>query len=193
MYCCPSAALDTCLQIPTRAPNLPSQQHVSTLPEQQTPFSHLGGTLCVFILENNDRMPLKYLITGATGHLGRETCRYMIENVPKSTVGAASSNPSNRAKFESLGIEFRHLDYDDPQALEVGLRDVENLLFVSTGSNRRGEQHGNVINAAKKANVEHVCLPWLSIVPDAVEGIGLINPRCGTHLLSMEATPTSPR
>lgn len=101
-------------------------------------------------------MTLKYLVTGVTGNLGGAALRYLLESISKSLIGAASSNPSNRSKYEALGIQFRHLDFDDPQSLADGLDGVENVLFVSTGSNRRPEQHGNFINAAKEVGVTHV-------------------------------------
>jgi uncharacterized protein YbjT (DUF2867 family) len=101
-------------------------------------------------------MTLKYLITGATGGLGKEVLNYFIANVARSEFAAASSNAANQATFEDRGIAFRHVNYDDPRSLETGLRDVENLLFVSSSGMRRSEQHARVIEAAKKAGVEHV-------------------------------------
>ena len=103
-------------------------------------------------------MGIKYLITGATGNLGGLVLKNLLDFVPKAQIGAASSNPSNRSKFEDNGIAFRHLNYDNVRSLVEGLLDVENLLFVSTGSNRRVEQHGNVVRAAQEVGVKHVCL-----------------------------------
>ena len=102
-------------------------------------------------------MALKYLITGATGGLGKQVLRHFVENVPLSEFAAASSKASNRFMFEDRGIAFRHVDYNDPESLDTGLRDVENLLFVSSSGLGRIEQHGSLINAAKKAGVKHVC------------------------------------
>ncbi|KAL2783114.1 hypothetical protein BJX66DRAFT_330825 [Aspergillus keveii] len=99
---------------------------------------------------------LKYLTTGATGGLGREVLNYFIANIPRSEFAAASSNTANKATFEDRGIAFRHVDYDDPRSLETGLRGVENLLFVSSSSTARGEQHARVIQAAKKARIKHI-------------------------------------
>lgn len=101
-------------------------------------------------------MTLKYLITGATGGLGKEVLNYFIANIPRSEFAAASSNAANRSAFEDRGITFRHVNYDDPQSLETGLRAVENLLFVSSSGMRRGEQHARVVEAAKKTGVKHV-------------------------------------
>ncbi|KAG7293929.1 hypothetical protein NEMBOFW57_003990 [Staphylotrichum longicolle] len=75
-------------------------------------------------------MALKYLITGATGNLGGQVLRYFTENVRLSEFAAASSKASNRSVFEDRGIAFRHVDFNDVESLETGLRDVENLLFM---------------------------------------------------------------
>jgi uncharacterized protein YbjT (DUF2867 family) len=105
---------------------------------------------------NNAKMTLKYLITGATGGLGREVLNYFIANIPRSEFAAASSNTANKATFEDRGIAFRHVNYDDRRSLETGLRGVENLLFVSSSGMSRGEQHARVTEAAKEAGVKHV-------------------------------------
>ncbi|KAL3430761.1 hypothetical protein BDV09DRAFT_177850 [Aspergillus tetrazonus] len=104
-------------------------------------------------------MTLKYLITGATGGLGRQVLDYFVDHVPASEFAAASSRASNRARFEDRGIAFRHVDYDDEESLDSGLRDVENLLFVSSNTfdnERRDKQHRRLIDAAKRAGVKHV-------------------------------------
>ncbi|KAL3465010.1 hypothetical protein BJX64DRAFT_253626 [Aspergillus heterothallicus] len=104
-------------------------------------------------------MTLKYLITGVTGGLGEQVLNYFVANVPSSEFAAASSNPSNRARYEDRGIAFRHVNYDDQDSLDTGLDDVENLLFVSTNifdNARRDKQHRQLVDAAKKAGVKHV-------------------------------------
>ncbi|PIG80911.1 nmrA-like family protein [Aspergillus arachidicola] len=75
-------------------------------------------------------MTLKYLITGATGGLGRYVLDYFVANKPLHEFAAASSRESNRKQFEDRGIAFRQVDYDDPATLDKAFRDVENVLFV---------------------------------------------------------------
>jgi uncharacterized protein YbjT (DUF2867 family) len=104
-------------------------------------------------------MTLKYLVTGATGGLGKQVLSYLVANVPASEYAAASSSEANRKRFEDQGIAFRVVNYDDPQSMENSFRDVENLLFVSTNTfdvERRRKQHQNFVDAAKKMNVKHV-------------------------------------
>ncbi|KAL4898357.1 hypothetical protein BDV59DRAFT_166699 [Aspergillus ambiguus] len=104
-------------------------------------------------------MTLRYLIVGATGGLGAEVLNYFVENTHPNEYAAASSQSSMRSHFESQGIAFRHVSYDDPATLESALTDVENVLFVSTpvfDIERRNKQHKNFIIAAKKMDVKHV-------------------------------------
>ncbi|KAL6912658.1 hypothetical protein FSST1_010418 [Fusarium sambucinum] len=100
--------------------------------------------------------PIKYLITGATGGLGKEVLRYFSENVPSTDFAAASSKPESKSIFEDRGIAFRHVNYNDAESLETGLANVENLLFVSSAGATRMEQHSRLIAAAKKAGVKHI-------------------------------------
>ena len=107
---------------------------------------------------------MRYLITGATGGLGGHILEYFIAQIPFSDFAASSSSPENRSRFESRGVNFRHLDYENPTTLNRALHDVENLLFISTNANvidveKVKRQHRNVVEAARKANLKHVCCP----------------------------------
>ena len=121
-------------------------------------------------------MTINYLITGATGGLGGLVLEYFVANVALTEFAASSSNINNRSLFESRGINFRHLDYEDPSTLDTALQGVKNMLFVSTNTSliypeRIRTQHQNVVNAAKKANVEHVghyCLLSIILSPDSL-------------------------
>ncbi|KAJ5160942.1 uncharacterized protein N7482_007946 [Penicillium canariense] len=117
-------------------------------------------------------MTMKYLITGATGGLGGQILDYFIAKIPFSEFAASSSSADNRSLFESRGVNFRHLDYEDPATLDRGLNDVENLLFVSTNANviddeKVKRQHRNVVDAAKKAGVWYTSLPFGGLTNDS--------------------------
>jgi uncharacterized protein YbjT (DUF2867 family) len=109
-------------------------------------------------------MTLKYLITGATGGLGSQVLTYLSQHLPSSEFAAASSNEANRSQFEEAGIAFRVANFDDPATLDAAFADVDNLYFVSTNTfdnARRKVQHRNVVEAAKRAGVKHVCTPQI--------------------------------
>lgn len=104
-------------------------------------------------------MPLKYLITGATGCIGSRVLAYFVANIPSSEYAATSSREVSRQHFEKNGVSFRLANYDEPETLDLAFKDVENLFFVSTDvfdTSRRIVQHRNAIEAAKRAGVKHV-------------------------------------
>ena len=106
-------------------------------------------------------MPTPFLLTGVTGGLGAKILADLLHkhNLPPSSIIATSRSESNRSRFESQGLTFRVADYNQPETLEPAFYDVENLLFMSSSerdSAKRNVEHGNVIEAAKKASVKKV-------------------------------------
>lgn len=97
-----------------------------------------------------------YLVTGASGQLGRLTIQALLERgVDPSDVVATARNTDAVADLAALGVETRAADYTDPASLEQAFAGVDRALLVS--SNAMGErvaQHANVIEAARAAGVE---------------------------------------
>lgn len=106
-------------------------------------------------------MPTKYLLTGVTGGLGAKILHDMLNahSIPPNSIIATSRSVSQRSTFESLGVQFRVADYNDPSTLETAFQDVDNLLFMSSSTRdnpTRNREHLNVITAAKNARVGKV-------------------------------------
>jgi NAD(P)H dehydrogenase (quinone) len=97
-----------------------------------------------------------YLVTGASGQLGRLTVRALLERgITPSDVVATARDTSAVADLAALGVVVRRADYTDPASLREAFVGVERLLLVSSSAvGERGVQHGNVIEAAKEAGVE---------------------------------------
>ncbi|PGH10659.1 hypothetical protein AJ79_05373 [Helicocarpus griseus UAMH5409] len=106
--------------------------------------------------------PAKFLVTGSTGGLGAAVLATLYESVEnKEEIVATSSRQQSATQLleKYPGIQFRVVNYDDKQSLEVAFGDVERLFFVSTpvvDPTKRIKQHANVIRAAKNAGVGHV-------------------------------------
>lgn len=97
---------------------------------------------------------LKYLVTGASGQLGRLVIDALLARVPAGEIGALVRRPEAAAPLEAKGVSVRVASYDDPAALEAAFAGVERLLLVSSSEvGQRAAQHGNVIDAAKAAGV----------------------------------------
>ena len=98
-----------------------------------------------------------YAVTGASGQLGRKVLDALLERVDASTVVALAREPAKLSHYAAKGMEVRQGDYDDLASLERALEGVNRVLLISGNAvGQRERQHGNVIQAAKKAGVEYI-------------------------------------
>ncbi|MCC6724231.1 MAG: SDR family oxidoreductase [Saprospiraceae bacterium] len=97
------------------------------------------------------------LVTGATGALGAATIDFLLEKTPASNIAALVRDEAKAAPLKEKGIEIRIGNYDDVPSMVKAFQGVDKLLFVSGSEiENRSEQHRNVVDAAKQANVGHV-------------------------------------
>eukprot|EP01089_Gocevia_fonbrunei_P022817 TRINITY_DN9373_c0_g1_i1.p1 TRINITY_DN9373_c0_g1~~TRINITY_DN9373_c0_g1_i1.p1 ORF type:complete len:297 (+),score=54.31 TRINITY_DN9373_c0_g1_i1:209-1099(+) len=102
----------------------------------------------------------KTLITGSTGGMGSAVVEFLstkIEN--KSTIAVLVRNAeSEQARnYAKQGLEVRIGDYNDSTSLINAFNGIEKLYFVSGNDLvARGQQHENVVNAAKKTGIKHI-------------------------------------
>lgn len=97
-----------------------------------------------------------YLVTGASGQLGRLTVQALLEQgVAASDVVATARNTDAIADLAALGVVTRAADYTDPTSLKEAFAGVDRALLVSSSAvGERVAQHANVIDAARDAGVE---------------------------------------
>lgn len=96
----------------------------------------------------------KILVTGASGQLGRLTVPLLAKRLPAGKLVAMVRDPSKAQDLAAAGAELRQGSYDDPASLDRAFEGVSRVLFVSGNEvGQRLRQHGNVIDAAKRANV----------------------------------------
>lgn len=99
----------------------------------------------------------KYLVTGASGHLGRLVVDHLSTLVDKSDIIAMVRSDDAAARYAGIGIATRRADYDDPQSLKAAFDGVDRLLLISSSEvGKREQQHANVIDAAVAAGVGFV-------------------------------------
>ncbi|RHW24624.1 SDR family oxidoreductase [Nocardioides immobilis] len=97
-----------------------------------------------------------YLVTGASGQLGRLTVHALLERgITPSDVVATARDTDTVADLAELGVVVRRADYTDPTSLKEAFTGVDRALLVSSSAvGERVAQHANVIEAAKEAGVE---------------------------------------
>ena len=101
---------------------------------------------------------MSYVVTGATGHLGRLVVEALLERgVPAEQVVAGGRAVGRLADLAERGVRTARLDYDDAASLAAALSGAHTLVLVSgTEMGRRVQQHGAAVDAALAAGVRHV-------------------------------------
>jgi NAD(P)H dehydrogenase (quinone) len=90
------------------------------------------------------------VVTAASGQLGR----HVVDGLRKQGVKFAAGVRNTAVE---LGVETRELDYNRPETLESALRGAEKVLLISGSEvGQRVAQHTAVVEAAKKAGVQHI-------------------------------------
>jgi NAD(P)H dehydrogenase (quinone) len=90
------------------------------------------------------------VVTAATGQLGRHVVEGLRKQGVKFVAGVRDTSVD-------LGVETRELDYNRPETLESALQGAEKVLLISGSElGKRVAQHTAVVEAAKKAGVQHI-------------------------------------
>ena len=132
-----------------------------------------------------------YLVTGASGHLGRLAVHALLERgVGASDVVAAARNTEDVADLAGLGVQTRAADYTDPASLKEAFAGVDRVLLVSSSAvGERVAQHANVIDAATDAGIE--LLAYTSITRADSSTMALAEEHRATEeLLAASGLPT---
>lgn len=98
------------------------------------------------------------LVTGASGNYGKATIDFLLKKgIPANSISGLVRNEDKIEDLKAKGINLRIGDYDNYDTLIEAFKGVEKLLLIS-GSDvaNRGQQHKNVVNAAKAAGVKHI-------------------------------------
>lgn len=99
----------------------------------------------------------KILVTGATGGLGGQTVKFLLDRLQAADVAALARDPAKLTHFADRGVDIRQGDYFDQASLEAAFAGVDTLMFVAAVTfTDRLAQHRNVIAAAKAAGIRHI-------------------------------------
>ena len=113
-----------------------------------------------------------YLVTGATGALGRLVVEALLRRVPASSIIAGVRDTAKAADIAAKGVTLRVLDYNRPETLGPALQGVDRVLLISGSEvGKRSAQHTAVIEAARAAGVSR--LAYTSILRADTSTVGL--------------------
>jgi len=99
----------------------------------------------------------KILITGASGHLGKDVANKLADKIDKSDISVMVRDKDKVPEFAERGLRVVEGDYNDYDSLVKAFQGVDKLYFVSSSDiEKRVPQHENVVKAAKEAGVGHI-------------------------------------
>ena len=101
-----------------------------------------------------------FVITGATGQLGRKIVQNLLQHVPAQSIAVSVRDPAKAADLEKFGVRVRQGDYADAASLRHAWEGVQRLLLVSSNAAASGEdplaQHATAIAVARDLGVERI-------------------------------------
>jgi NAD(P)H dehydrogenase (quinone) len=105
----------------------------------------------------NENPPMKTLITGASGQLGRMVALQLLEQAPAEEIILVTRRPNALADLAERGAEVRYGDFDDPESLGAAFAGADRMLLISTSNiGDRVTQHRSAIAGAAAAGVKQV-------------------------------------
>lgn len=122
------------------------------------------------------------VVTGASGQLGRLVIQSLLKTVPAAGIVAAVRQPAAVADFAALGVQVRQADYAQPATLDAAFQGATKVLLISSSAlGERVAQHGNVIDAARRAGV--ALLAYTSLLHADTSPLGLAAEHTATEAL----------
>jgi NAD(P)H dehydrogenase (quinone) len=107
---------------------------------------------------------MKWLVTGATGNLGRLVVETLLKAEPAERLAVSVRDPAKAEDLKARGVDVRQGNFDDPASLDKAFAGIERILIISTdGDNEtRIRQHTNAVEAAARAGVRFIAYTSLS-------------------------------
>ena len=122
------------------------------------------------VTEGIDHM--QYIITGATGHLGRQITNQMLKRVAATDLILAVHTPAKAIDFANADLTVRAIDYQNLASLTTAFAGGDILIYVASLTYDRVSrirELENVIAAAETAGVQSIVamsfLPTKPIIP----------------------------
>lgn len=130
---------------------------------------------------------MSIVITGATGKLGQLVIDALLERgVPASDITAVGRSAEKLGDVAARGVGIAIADYKNPVSLDAAFAGATKVLLISSNDfDDRAGQHRNVIEAAKRADVEQ--LVYTSGPKAATSSVLLLADHATTEIIIAES------
>lgn len=134
---------------------------------------------------------MKFLVTGASGHLGQRVVYHLRNYVAEEEIRAGVHNMKKATLFDKTGVKVCHLDYFTPSTIDDSFQGVDVLIYIPSITfdlTKRVQEFENVLAGAKRNQVESFIFvsffadqvnnpfqmsPFYAYVPRRLAGSGL--------------------
>lgn len=102
---------------------------------------------------------MKYLLTGASGHLGQKIATEMLKRISKSQLTLIVHSPKKGKPFKEKGMHVAVADYQDLSTLNQAFSGGEVLIYIPSLTYdlvKRIQEFENVITAAEKNGIRSI-------------------------------------
>jgi uncharacterized protein YbjT (DUF2867 family) len=97
------------------------------------------------------------LVTGATGTIGSEVVKQLLDVTPTINIKAGVHLVENAKKVkEDDRVEAVQIDYKKPETLKEAFKDADKLFLLTHDSPKSAEHASNLVAEAKKAGIRHI-------------------------------------
>lgn len=101
-----------------------------------------------------------FIITGASGKLGRKIVENLMLQVPAARIGVSVRDPGKVGTLQASGVRVRQADYDAADSLRHAWQGATRLLLISSNAAATGAnpvaQHASAIAVAREIGVERI-------------------------------------
>lgn len=134
---------------------------------------------------------MKYLVTGAIGHLGQKVVRHLRNYIDETDIRVGVHNMKKASLFDGSSMTVTHLDYTDPSTINQSFTDIDVLIYIPSITYdlvKRVQEFENVLAGAKRNGIESFIFvsffadqtnnpfqmsPFYAYVPRRLAGSGL--------------------
>lgn len=102
---------------------------------------------------------MKYMITGATGHLGQKVVTELNKLVPRQDIRLGVHTPKKATNLAAAGFDIVAIDYADPATMVTAFDGIDVLIYIPSLTYEvqgRINEFENTLTAMKKAGVKKI-------------------------------------
>lgn len=102
---------------------------------------------------------MKYMITGATGHLGKQVVAQLSKLTAKQNIRLGVHTPAKAANLARVGYQITKIDYRDPALMTAAFKGVDVLIYIPSITydvQGRLNEFENSLTAITRAGVKNL-------------------------------------